>query len=78
MGGRYWMIFGTLEERAGWILMMMYVLPFPIWKYANNQGSLDIMVQRSGDQGAGTVTFVKNSFYHDAFFLKAQGKWNMY
>jgi len=31
------------------------------------------MVQRSGEQEAGTVTFVKNSFYHDAFFLKAQG-----
>jgi hypothetical protein len=32
------------------------------------------MVQRTGDQGAGGVTFVKNSFYHDAFFLKAQGR----
>jgi hypothetical protein len=32
------------------------------------------MVQRSGDQGVGAVTFVKNSFYHDAFFLKAQGR----
>ena len=41
---------------------------------ADDQGTLDIMIQRSGDQGAGTVTFVKNSFYHDAFFLKAQGK----
>jgi hypothetical protein len=36
------------------------------------------MVQRSGDQGAGGVTFVKNSFYHDAFFLKAQGRCTRY
>jgi len=41
---------------------------------ADVQGTLDIMIQRSGEQGAGTVTFVKNSFYHDAFFLKAQGR----
>lgn len=32
------------------------------------------MVQRTGDQDAGKVTFVQNNFYHDAFFLKAQGR----
>jgi integrin alpha FG-GAP repeat containing protein 1 len=38
------------------------------------QGSLDVMVQRSGEQGQGKVTFIQNNFYHDAFFLKAQGE----
>jgi hypothetical protein len=33
------------------------------------------MVQRTGEQAAGTVTFVKNKFYHDAFFIKAQGRY---
>lgn len=32
------------------------------------------MLQRSGAQGAGKIDFVQNNFYHDAFFLKAQGK----
>lgn len=38
-----------------------------------SQGSLDIMVQRTGEQGQGTVLFVQNNFYYDAFFLKAIG-----
>jgi integrin alpha FG-GAP repeat containing protein 1 len=38
------------------------------------KGTLDILVQRSGDQGAGTVTFVRNNFYQDAFFIKAQSE----
>ena len=38
------------------------------------EGTLDIMIQRSGEQDQGTMTFVKNNFYHDAFFLRAQGE----
>jgi integrin alpha FG-GAP repeat containing protein 1 len=38
------------------------------------QGSLDILLLRSGDQDKQKVTFMKNNFYHDAFFLKAQGE----
>ena len=38
------------------------------------QGTLDIMVQRTGEQGQGNVLFVQNNFYYDAFFLKAIGK----
>lgn len=41
---------------------------------SNQQGSLDILVQRSGAQQEGMVTFIQNNFYHDAFFLKAQGE----
>ena len=37
------------------------------------QGTLDIMVQRSGSDGSGKITFVQNNFYYDAFFLKATG-----
>ncbi|KAI0059037.1 integrin alpha N-terminal domain-containing protein [Artomyces pyxidatus] len=37
----------------------------------DEDGTLDIMVQRSGDQGQGTVLFVQNNFYYDAFFMKA-------
>ena len=29
------------------------------------------MVQRSGSQGHGKISFVQNNFYYDAFFLKA-------
>ena len=35
------------------------------------QGTLDVMVQRTGEQGQGNVVFVQNNFYYDAFFLKA-------
>ncbi|KAI0792754.1 hypothetical protein C8Q75DRAFT_751250 [Abortiporus biennis] len=37
----------------------------------DEDGTLDIMVQRTGEQGQGTVTFIQNNFYYDAFFLKA-------
>ncbi|KAF9533608.1 hypothetical protein CPB83DRAFT_783291 [Crepidotus variabilis] len=37
----------------------------------DEDGTLDIMVQRTGDQGEGTILFVQNNFYYDAFFLKA-------
>ncbi|TFY53308.1 hypothetical protein EVG20_g10176, partial [Dentipellis fragilis] len=37
----------------------------------DEDGTLDIMVQRTGDQGQGHVTFVQNNFYYDAFFMKA-------
>ncbi|KAG2020932.1 hypothetical protein CC2G_006216 [Coprinopsis cinerea AmutBmut pab1-1] len=37
----------------------------------DEDGTLDIMVQRTGAAGKGQVTFVQNNFYYDAFFLKA-------
>lgn len=39
------------------------------------QGTLDIMVQRTGEGGRGPVVFIQNNFYYDAFFLKAIGTW---
>jgi integrin alpha FG-GAP repeat containing protein 1 len=38
------------------------------------QGTLDVLVQRTGEQGQGNVWFVQNNFYYDAFFLKAIGE----
>ncbi|KAH7890039.1 hypothetical protein F5I97DRAFT_1999340 [Phlebopus sp. FC_14] len=37
----------------------------------DEDGTLDIVVQRTGSQGQGTVSFIQNNFYYDAFFLKA-------
>ncbi|KIK59028.1 hypothetical protein GYMLUDRAFT_74611 [Collybiopsis luxurians FD-317 M1] len=37
----------------------------------DEDGTLDIMVQRTGDDGKGNILFVQNNFYYDAFFLKA-------
>ncbi|KAF7352408.1 T-cell immunomodulatory protein [Mycena venus] len=37
----------------------------------DEDGTLDIMVQRTGTLGQGNVLFVQNNFYYDAFFLKA-------
>ncbi|KAI0810948.1 hypothetical protein BC629DRAFT_1589690 [Irpex lacteus] len=37
----------------------------------DEDGSLDVMVQRTGSQGEGNMLFVQNNFYYDAFFLKA-------
>ena len=39
----------------------------------DEDGTLDIMVWRTGDQGAGRVLFVQNNFDYDAFFMKAIG-----
>ena len=33
------------------------------------------MVQRTGSEGKGKLTFVQNNFYYDAFFLKALGEY---
>ncbi|KAF8061672.1 hypothetical protein FPV67DRAFT_1673289 [Lyophyllum atratum] len=37
----------------------------------DEDGTMDIMVQRTGEAGRGHVLFVQNNFYYDAFFLKA-------
>lgn len=37
----------------------------------DEDGTLDVMVRRTGDQGAGRVLFVQNNFVYDAFFMKA-------
>lgn len=37
------------------------------------QGTLDILVQRTGSQDGNKILFVQNNFYYDAFFLKAIG-----
>ena len=47
---------------------------YPTMSESLLQGTLDVMVQRTGEQGQGNVWFVQNNFYYDAFFLKAIGK----
>lgn len=42
-------------------------------KVAVQQGTLDILVQRTGKQTNQKVSFIQNNFFHDAFFLKAIG-----
>ncbi|KAG6328098.1 hypothetical protein ID866_10991 [Astraeus odoratus] len=37
----------------------------------DEDGTLDILVQRTGAQGEGSISFIQNNFYYDAFFLKA-------
>lgn len=37
----------------------------------DEDGTLDIMVQRTAKDGHGHILFVQNNFYYDAFFLKA-------
>ncbi|KAK1216969.1 hypothetical protein PQX77_020372 [Marasmius sp. AFHP31] len=37
----------------------------------DEDGTSDIMVQRTGKEGQGNIMFVQNNFYYDAFFLKA-------
>ncbi|KAF8968304.1 hypothetical protein BDZ97DRAFT_1655046 [Flammula alnicola] len=37
----------------------------------DEDGTLDIMVQRTGVDGRGNFLFIQNNFYYDAFFLKA-------
>jgi hypothetical protein len=36
------------------------------------------MVQRTGKQGQGTVSFVQNNVFYDAFFLKAIGMFKQF
>ncbi|KXN92003.1 T-cell immunomodulatory protein [Leucoagaricus sp. SymC.cos] len=37
----------------------------------DEDGTLDIMVQRTGSQDGSKILFIQNNFYYDAFFLKA-------
>jgi len=41
------------------------------------EGTLDIVVQRTGGQKQGSVLFVQSNFYYDAFFLNAIGEGRM-
>ena len=42
------------------------------WLDIDEDGTLDIVVQRAGRSSGASrkITFIKNNFYHDAFFLK--------
>ncbi|KIJ44161.1 hypothetical protein M422DRAFT_30662 [Sphaerobolus stellatus SS14] len=37
----------------------------------DEDGTLDILIQRTGEQQSGSTTFIHNNFFYDAFFLKA-------
>ncbi|KII89322.1 hypothetical protein PLICRDRAFT_109686 [Plicaturopsis crispa FD-325 SS-3] len=37
----------------------------------DEDGTLDMMIQRTGQAGQGKIMFIQNNFYYDAFFLKA-------
>lgn len=43
-----------------------------MWLDVDEDGSLDILVQRTGRRSGASrqLTFIKNNYYHDAFFLK--------
>jgi integrin alpha FG-GAP repeat containing protein 1 len=72
--------------RRGWREMRKGIDPLAAIKDAriavfvdlDEDGTLDIMVQRTGEQGAGRVLFVQNNFYYDAFFMKAIGTGTFY
>ncbi|KZT70220.1 hypothetical protein DAEQUDRAFT_725861 [Daedalea quercina L-15889] len=69
----------TGKGRRGWSLVKKGIEPLKSIRDArtvaffdmDEDGSLDIMVQRTGTQGEGHILFVQNNFYYDAFFLKA-------
>lgn len=81
--GPFWgetIIFWTsskTQEESSWLTSMKTSVSPPVVRSLRDyplQGTLDIMVQRTGEQGQGNVLFVQNNFYYDAFFLKAIGK----
>ncbi|KAJ9112839.1 hypothetical protein QFC20_002167 [Naganishia adeliensis] len=41
------------------------------WLDIDENGTLDIVIMRSGKQDGQKTTFIKNNMFHDAFFLKA-------
>ncbi|KAK4688706.1 integrin alpha FG-GAP repeat containing protein 1, partial [Tremellales sp. Uapishka_1] len=59
-GGKNWEALDEIWDAAG-----------ASWLDLDDDGSLDIMVQRTGDQTEHKVEFIQNNFFHDAFFLKA-------
>jgi integrin alpha FG-GAP repeat containing protein 1 len=67
------------DARRGWREMVKGVEPLAgitdariaVFVDLDEDGTLDVMVQRTGEQGAGRVLFVQNNFYYDAFFMKA-------
>ncbi|CAK9786351.1 hypothetical protein CC85DRAFT_284969 [Cutaneotrichosporon oleaginosum] len=61
LGGKGWEALEEIEDAVG-----------ASWIDLDDDGSLDILVHRTGEQTGETVTFIQNNFYHDAFFLKGQ------
>jgi integrin alpha FG-GAP repeat containing protein 1 len=65
--------------RRGWREMVKGVEPLvgimdariAVFVDLDEDGMLDVMVQCTGEQGAGRVLFMQNNFYYDAFFMKA-------
>jgi integrin alpha FG-GAP repeat containing protein 1 len=65
--------------RRGWLEMRKGVDPLTgitdarvaVFVDLDEDGTLDVMVQRTGAQGEGRVLFVQNNIYYDAFFMKA-------
>ncbi|KAG5350908.1 hypothetical protein C0989_008806 [Termitomyces sp. Mn162] len=74
------------SDRRGWELAKSGADPLSTIKDARSvafldvdeDGTLDIMIQRTGDAGHGNIIFVQNNYYYDAFFLKAIGRTNNY
>ena len=60
--------FLDMDEDVGFLLSITQFMNLTFC-----QGTLDIMVQRSGQAGQGNFLFIQNNFYYDAFFLKAIG-----
>ncbi|KAF8655798.1 hypothetical protein AX16_002884 [Volvariella volvacea WC 439] len=65
--------------RRGWVLarkgaeMLQYVTDARSVSFLDmdEDGTLDLMIQRTGDSKQGHVLFIQNNFYYDAFFMKA-------
>jgi integrin alpha FG-GAP repeat containing protein 1 len=69
--------FLDMDEDVSFDLLLLLILvsnSFSIdW-----QGTLDILVQRTGSAGHGNFLFIQNNFYYDAFFLKAIGMYHFF
>ncbi|CAD6914554.1 unnamed protein product [Tilletia controversa] len=65
--------FAVVEEGAE-ALMEVRDARGASWMDVDEDGTLDILLQRTGADNGGKgskVTFIQNNFFHDAFFLKA-------
>lgn len=63
--------FAKLEGDAANALNSIQDAKSAMWMDIDEDGSLDILVQRSKGSGVSRrITFIKNNYFHDAFFLK--------
>lgn len=67
----------ALGEPGLSVLESLWDVTAAFWFDAEDDGTLDILIERSGKQDGSRFAVIRNNVFRDAFFLKALGEWSL-